>query len=201
MKLSIHMVLVLLFSACALGKEIGTVMIVRGEAELLHNKIKTKLKIGKPISDGDEIQTKVGAYVKVVMQDRNIIVLAENSSLSFDEYITHKASKKVKMTLAYGSARHVVNQKYTGEKEKYEVRTPTTVAGVRGTDFLTIYNKESFDSVTCTLDGKVELKIGDQPFLIEGGNFAKVRSGDVSVQVVQTDRQWLEKVLRLHTLE
>lgn len=63
------------------------------------------------------------------------------------------------MSVEYGSARHVLKQKYVKKNEKYEVRTPTTVAGVRGTDFLTIFKKDTTESVICTLEGQVSLDL------------------------------------------
>lgn len=196
-----------LFSSDVLAKEIGKVAIIKGEATLAFEKNERKAKIGNAVSEGDVITTQAGAYLKVVMQDRNILVVPENSKLSIDEYITAKNKKSVVMSVEYGSARHVLKQKYVKKNEKYEVRTPTTVAGVRGTDFLTIFKKDAGESVLCTLEGKVSFylskdDVGDQkPVLVEAGHFVRVKSGDSSPQVVETDKPWLEKALKAHSLE
>lgn len=198
------------FALCSqiiLAKEIGTVVILKGDAGLVHNMNQQKIKTGSAISEGDEIETQANSYVKIVMKDRNILVVAEKSKLSINEYISGKDNKSVQMTMEYGSARHVLYQKYINTNEKYEVRTATTVAGVRGTDFLTIFNKESGDSVTCTLGGKVSLALlkngqaEQNPILVEADHFVKVKKGDFKLQVIETDKMWLEKVLKAHSLE
>lgn len=196
-----------LFSSIVIAKEIGKVAIAKGEATLVFEKTDRKAKIGSAVSEGDIIVTQPGAYLKVVMQDRNILVVPENSKLSIDEYITVKDKKSVLMSVEYGSARHILKQKYVKKNEKYEVRTPTTVAGVRGTDFLTIFKKDAAESVICTLEGKVSFyllkgDIGDQkPVLLAAGHFVRVKSGDSSPQIIETDKAWLEKVLKTHSLE
>ena len=198
---------VALFSQIILAKEIGKVAIIRGDAAMVRAKAENKIKIGNAVSEGDEIITQPGGYVKVVMQDRNILVVAENSKLSIDEYITAKDKKNVAITVEYGSARHVLKQKYVKKNEKYEVRTATTVAGVRGTDFLTIYKKDAAESVICTLEGKVSLDLlkggvaEQKPVLVAAGHFVRVKSGDSSPQVIETDKAWLEKALKSHSLE
>ncbi len=196
----------ILFTQLGLAGEIGTAAIVRGEASLVHDKKSQIIKIGTVISEGDEVITQEKSYVKIIMADRNIVVVAEKSKLSINEYLTEKDKKNVQMTMAYGSARHVLAQKYTGKKEKYEVRTATTVAGVRGTDFLTIFNKDE-ESVICTLEGKVALgllkdgKAGDTEVAVDAGHFVRVKKGDAQPQVVETDKLWLEKALKAHSLE
>ncbi len=196
-----------LFSLIGLAKEIGKVVIAKGDSTIIHQKIDNKAKIGGAVSEGDVIVTPLGAYLKVVMQDRNILVIPENSKLSIDEYVTAKDKKSVVMSVEYGSARHVLKQKYVKKNEKYEVRTPTTVAGVRGTDFLTIFKKDSTESVICTLEGQVSLDLlkggvaEQKPVLVAAGHFVRVKSGDNTPQIIETDKAWLDKALETHSLE
>lgn len=196
-----------LFSSNVVAKEIGKVAIIKGDATLVFEKSDRKVKIGSAVSEGDVIITQPGAYLKVVMQDRNVLVVPENTKLSIDEYVTVKDKKSVVLSVEYGSARHMLKQKYVKKNEKYEVRTPTTVAGVRGTDFLTIFKRDAAESIICTLEGKVSFylskdDVGDQkPVLVEAGHFVRVNSGDTSPQVIETDKAWLEKALKNHSLE
>lgn len=196
-----------LFTSIGLAKEIGKIAIAKGDSTKLYGKLIEKVKIGSAVSEGDVIVTQSGAYLKVVMQDRNILVIPENSKISIDEYVTAKNKKSVVMSVEYGSARHVLKQKYIKKNEKYEVRTPTTVAGVRGTDFLTIFKKDSTESVVCTLEGQVSLDLikgevaAQKPVLVAAGRFVRVKSGDSTPQVVETDSAWLEKALKTHSLE
>lgn len=195
------------YSQMTLAKVIGAVMILRGGAELLHNAKIQQLKTGSQISEGDQIETKASTYVKVVMKDRNVLVITENTKLAINEYKTTKDSKKVQMEIAFGSARHFLEQKYKNKDEKYEVRTATTVAGVRGTDFLTEYNVETGDSVLCALEGKVSLdilkngKAEQKPVIVDAGHFVRFKKSDLIPQVIETNKAWLDKALLKHSLE
>ncbi len=194
-------------SQTLLAKEIGTVLISRGQAEIIHNSKGQKIKIGSRISEGDQIETQANAYLKVVMNDRNVLVLAEKTKLTITEYKTTKDNKQVLMALEKGSARHSLEQKYSQKNEKYEVRTATTVAGVRGTDFLTEFETVTGDTVLCALTGKVSFDLLNDgapalaPVLVEAGHFVRLKKGEVILKVIQTNAVWLEKALKRLSLE
>lgn len=206
LKISLVNLIVIFCAQFCFGAGIGKVVIIKGDAGLVHEKSRSKIKIGNTISSGDEIVTEAGAYVKVVMADRNILVVAENTKLIIDEYVTAKDKKSVQMTMDYGSARHILKQKYVNKNEKYEVRTATAVAGVRGTDFFTIYDGKSGDAVVCTLKGKVSLEImnngaaAQSPVMVEAGHFIKVRKGELQPKINTTDKLWLKKHLKIFSL-
>lgn len=199
----IFIMLCLFFTVSVSAKEIGVVMLVRGAAT---NQKNEQIKVASKVNEGDQIETSPGAYVKIVMNDRNIVILTEKSKLKFDEYIDDLENKKVKITLTKGSARHVVNETYNKAGQYYEVKTAVAVAGVRGTDFITEYNDESGDTILCALKGIVSFDLlndapENKPVLVAAGNFIRFKKTDTVPQVIETKKQWLEKALQLHSLE
>ena len=87
-------------------------MILRGSAQMTKNFKTEPLKAAIKISEGDQIETSAQSYVKIVMNDRNIIVVTENSKMKIEEYKTEVDHKKVSINLEYGSLRHKLEQKY-----------------------------------------------------------------------------------------
>jgi hypothetical protein len=71
------------------------------------------------------------------------------------KYEAQANNHNVELSLERGKIRATVEQKYDGDKNKFNVKTPTAVAGVRGTDFLTSFNTESQKSNVITFSGVV----------------------------------------------
>lgn len=187
----------------AAQSEIGQLALIKGDVEVLHDQKLLTPKLGYKLFEGDKIQTKAQSSAKLVMNDRNIIVVTENTELKLSHYRQVKNEKQVIIDLAKGSARHALKQKYKNN-EKYEVRTPVMVVGVRGTDFITKFDASSEDSVLCAIEGVVSLNLqnnkSDPAILVNSGNFVKIKKGDRAVQVIATDAAWLERALKQHAL-
>ncbi len=172
----------LLIATPSFSKQItGTLMVVKGEVTVLKdNKSKEKkAKVGMKVRQGDVISCGKDSRAKIVMADKNIIHVSPESKLSLDEYDYKKDEKKVMLNVIYGKIRSSVNQKYDGEKSKFQVKTPTAVAGVRGTDFLTSYAPRTKTSQIVTFKGLVA--VGRQgpnnsivnPVIVKPGQFTK----------------------------
>ena len=198
---------VILTSTAVWAAPIGTVMFLKGQATVKHDQKESPLKVTSSIYAGDEITTMAESKVRLVMNDRNIIVVVENTKMSFEEYRNVKKNKHVKINLDHGSLRHALQQKYKGKDEYYEVRTATAVAGVRGTDFITSLENETGDTVLCTLDGRVSfdlIKNGEPekaPLFVDAGKFIRFKKGDSQAAVIEVKKPWLEKALKAHSLE
>ncbi|MEQ1723534.1 MAG: FecR domain-containing protein, partial [Pseudobdellovibrio sp.] len=168
-----------LFAQVSLAKEIGIVMLVRGKAERIDSKKSETIKVGTKIYESDRIETAEEAYVKLVMNDRNILVVTEKSKLTINEYKSSMKLKKVLISLEQGSLRHALEQHYKKKNDRYEVKTATSGSGVRGTDFITQYEPQTGDTVLCTLRGQVSFdlikdgKPAETPVLASAGEFIR----------------------------
>ncbi len=96
---------------------------------------------GDPVAVGDFIRTKSKSRCEITYLDGNIIRLAEASRLRVTEYSLEKNNQK--LDLLRGKVQSIVKTaaEVTGVAKggRFEVHTPTAVAGVRGTNFFTYY--------------------------------------------------------------
>lgn len=149
---------IFLFGFFAHADVYGVLMVVKGDVQII-SKLKnmTKAKVGQKVFPGDTIETKEEARAKVVMLDKNVINISPNSKFEFQkyEYDPDQNKKGALLNVIYGKIRMTVNQKYDDEKNKFQVKTKTSVAGVRGTDFLVSFNRTTEASKVVTFQGQV----------------------------------------------
>ncbi len=142
----------------AMAKGFGVVTMVRGKAiQISENGQKSELKKGDKVFETDTITTFATSAVRIVMMDTNIIDIYPNSNLLIKEYVydPKQDKKNVRLEITVGRVKSTVKQRYDNNRNKYEVKTPVVVAGVRGTVFITEHESESALSRIQTLEGHV----------------------------------------------
>lgn len=108
----------------------GTVLVIhKGGAEAY------ALQNGSPIFAGDTLITAKDSRVTMELRDKSAVTLTSYSKLVIDRslYNPDAGRRDTRLQLLLGRLRTVVS-KVTGDSA-YQVRTPTAVAGARGTDF------------------------------------------------------------------
>lgn len=138
----------------------GVLMVVKGSVKVQSaSKQTTDAKVGSKVIEGDTIITGADARAKVVMADRNVINVNPDTQVVIAKYENDAASgkKNVEMNLLQGKVRNNVEQTYDGEKNKFLIKTPTAVAGVRGTQFLAGFNPQTQMTSIVTFKGSVTL--------------------------------------------
>lgn len=150
----------LVFSVRAFANEAnGIMMVVKGDIKVTSLKDgKTEAaKVGKKVYSGDSITAGPDSRAKVVMSDKNILNISPDSKVVIEKYTNDPKSdsRSVELKVEYGKVRAQVEQKYDGEKNKFNIKTPTAVAGVRGTDFITGFNRQTRQSSIVTFSGMV----------------------------------------------
>lgn len=157
--LTIMMSLVLSLDVGAQNEISGTMMVVKGEVKITNSKTgKTDAaKVGSKVHSGDTIASGADSRAKIVMSDKNVINISPDSKITIAKYENDpkKDSRNVELKVDYGKVRASVEQKYDGEKNKFNIRTPTAVAGVRGTDFVTGFNPRTQQTRIITFTGVV----------------------------------------------
>jgi hypothetical protein len=94
---------------------------------------------------GDTVRTKSLSKAEVTFVDGNILRLAEKTAVEIKEYMLSQDRLSATLRLARGKIHNIV--KMAGrlfgadKKDRFEVHTPTAVAGVRGTNFFSYYLK------------------------------------------------------------
>ncbi|MFN3696226.1 MAG: FecR domain-containing protein [Pseudobdellovibrio sp.] len=137
----------------------GLLMIVKGEVKITKSDNQTTdAKIGGKVFVQDTIVTGKDSRAKIVMSDRNIINVLPDTKLRISSYLNNGSEKNVRLDLIEGKVRNNVEQKYDNDKNKFEVVTPSAVAGVRGTQFITSFDKGTFKTAIITLKGEVSFR-------------------------------------------
>jgi hypothetical protein len=138
----------------------GVFMVVKGDVKVEKSDKKiVPAKVGMKVNQSDTIIAGKDSRAKVVMQDKNVLNISPDTKILIEKYQfdESKDQKNVTLNVLYGKVRSTVNQKYDGEKNKFQVKTPSAVAGVRGTDFLTQFSQSSHQAKFVTFEGKVEV--------------------------------------------
>lgn len=119
---------------------IGTVLAVQGTAEVQTQNATTweALRFRDAIYLNDTVRTVDNGQVKVLLRDETILTLAERSEMRFTEFLLTQNQRRTLVDLAVGKLR-VLTTTFFGGGSAVEVRTPNTVAGVRGTIFVVIF--------------------------------------------------------------
>lgn len=154
----------------------GTVMVSKGDVKVLAAKLQGKeeaAKVGKKVFPGDTIIAGVDSRAKIIMSDKNVINISPDSRITIAKYENNGTSKNVELNVSYGKVRATVEQQYDGEKNKFNIRTPTAVAGVRGTDFLTGFNRTTQVTQVTTFSGVVAVGIPGQGGRIQNAVFVR----------------------------
>jgi hypothetical protein len=141
----------------ASAKQIGLFMVVKGEVKVVRGSETLKAKVPLGVYQGDTVISAKDARAKIVMNDKNVIHISPSTELKIETYVNNGQQKNVELNLKEGKVRNNVEQTYDGDKNKFIIKTPTAVAGVRGTQFITSFDKGRNETKIVTLQGRVEL--------------------------------------------
>lgn len=150
--------LVLLALPCA-AQEVGTVAALDGTADIGRHGVWTAAAAAAPIEQGDQLRTGRPGRLKVVFQDDSVLSVADESLVVINEQVFDPANSKTRsyFDLIRGKLNSIVSEYYSRPGASYEVKTPTAVAGVRGTEFSVSYDPADETTEVLGFSGKVEV--------------------------------------------
>ncbi|MFC1669480.1 FecR domain-containing protein [Spirochaetota bacterium] len=160
-----------------LSKAHGFISFFSGKVEITDNKNQTKsASVKAPLIKGYKIKTYKRSFATVQIGSNIVLKVLANTELLFESLLENEETQ---LKLNKGSVYTKVLKKLKKE-EKFDIGTPTTVAAIRGTEFLTEYKKGSSNIFVKT--GKIavfkstkQLKKDDKPVaFVEAGNFIVV---------------------------
>lgn len=150
---------VIAFPNLSLAETHGVFKVVKGDVKVKSGKTQaiTPAKVGQKVLPSDTVITAQDSRAKIEMVDKNVINITPETNVRIDKYEFDPAQKKknVLLNVLKGKIRSKVNQKYDGEKNRFQVKTPSAVAGVRGTDFLASYDTSTQQTQVVTFEGEV----------------------------------------------
>lgn len=153
-KMIVHIIIFSMFSILfADNTPSAVILLKKGIVELHRQNERKAISVGDILYNGDELISKDESLAAIrFVDDGAIIKLFSNSILTIT---TKKEEDKLgkQLYLEVGELWSKVKK----ESGSYQVETPTAVAAVKGTDFLTDV-KENGDTWLFTFQGVVELK-------------------------------------------
>ncbi|MFA5098582.1 MAG: FecR domain-containing protein, partial [Candidatus Margulisiibacteriota bacterium] len=105
--------------------------------------------IGTVLGQDDNLRTKLNSKAEIGIDDNTTIIVEENTIININElYKSDEQGDQSSLKLLLGKVRAKV-KRVLKKTEKFEVKTPTSVAGVRGTDFSVLYNMMGESLFSC----------------------------------------------------
>ncbi len=121
------------------AEAVGEVTEVTGTVEVIRTSgsAKEKAKYKLPIYAGDEVATGGDGRVKIHLTDDSVLALSPGTRMRVDSHVvkTQEQARTSTISLLKGTVLTLVGKVFSGSGSNYEVKTPTAVAGVRGTYF------------------------------------------------------------------
>lgn len=148
-----------------------------GEVFIINGAVKTPAKIGDKINEGLGIETGANSFVEIVLGE-NMIKLMEKTFVQVTQLTTNAdKGEESDFFLKEGKTISRITKKL-GKSDSYKVTTPTSVASVRGTDF--VVGVEADKSYIACLNGKVAVRgthVDDsQAVNVNGGQQVQVQA-------------------------
>lgn len=126
-----------IFSSYSEGAPIGRILEMSGSVLFKEKSSDSyqKAKKGLPLEKGFWIKTGVDGWTVLLLSDNSRLTLANNTELEITEFIVSKERKDGLFNVAQGKLRASITR-LTGENVNYKIKSPTAVAGIKGTEFM-----------------------------------------------------------------
>src|SRR5262249_39649655 len=144
-------------------ERVGAVTEVEGPAESLPPSAGawSPLAQGDPILLGDQLRTRPDSKLRVTLREDSVLTLAPGSQLSVTEQVVAPAAVS-RFQLLLGTIKAAVTERYSEPNARFEVETPTAIAGVRGTSFLASYDTAKDETLVVGLTSVTRVRtLGD----------------------------------------
>ena len=159
----------------------ATVELVRGQAFLVHDKNENALKPGDIISEMDSVKTGVDGIVLVSIQKQNArLEIQPNSLIAFSSILKNEKILNIRSGNLWFKLNH------TRANEKWFVKTPTSVAGIRGTKIFTFQIGDMFGTCHCEGDVEFSSASGDY-FSTHHKDYLTISSAEKTIVITDDD--------------
>src|SRR4030066_776632 len=140
---------------------VGKFTFVQGRVDVLRQPAPraVPVKMGNAVFVGDIIRAKSASKAEITFKDGNIVRVAPNTRVEISEYMFDEAKGKGILKLSRGKVQAIIQEKIAkriatfGEANRFEIHTPTAILGVRGTNFVVLYQRNS--SGVLVLEGTI----------------------------------------------
>ena len=182
----------------AAAQDVGWVAALEGTAEVQRGGNWAALAQGGAVQLGDHVRTAAGSRVKLLFRDDSVLTLGERSEIVIDEQVAGEAPTTT-FSLLLGKVRALVSDRYSAKGAEFEVKSPTAIAGVRGTSFLAGYDQSKDETQVVGLEHTTAVRsvldaVGAKGVLVGPGQSTTVGRGkmpSVPTKLPQTTIQSL----------
>jgi hypothetical protein len=120
----------------------GTIKTVRGDVTVVRDNARAAAIAGSPLQARDRIQTGADSAVAITLKDGTVLSVGPESVVDLGEFAFNATTQEgnVLVRLLRGTVRMATGLIAKLQPEQVKVTTPTSVIGVRGTDFIVEQN-------------------------------------------------------------
>jgi hypothetical protein len=127
-----------IFASAALAADVGEVKVVKGTAHIERGAERIAVRAGMPVQQSDKVVTAADGTVGITFSDNSLLSIGPDSRFAIDHYVfdstTHAG--KFDSTLSKGTLAVVSGKMVKQSPESMKIRTPSSIMGVRGTEFV-----------------------------------------------------------------
>jgi hypothetical protein len=153
---------VLLYTSAAAvaQEEVAVIASQEGASEIERGGERIPAKLGGSVYLGDTVHTGPASQLRLVFRDESVLNVGTDSTIVIDENVFDPAAGAFDsvMRLLSGKVRAVVSDYYGQRNARYEIQTRTSVAGVRGTEFIISHDPASDVTEVIGISGEVEVR-------------------------------------------
>jgi len=175
-----------LFTGNILAQEVGKITALQGKVDILKGGKPPAVmaKINEPVYLNDIIRTKTDSRAELTFRDGTVVKIAPRSRVDISEYFADARSFRVTLNVPRGKAgasvakESVEKIKAFPKANRFEIKTPIAVAGVRGTNYI-VAHYPTYSTVT-VLTGRVycyNLQIPERVVEVGAGQATVIREG------------------------
>lgn len=125
-------------AAGAIAADVGEIKVVKGTAHIERGAQRLALRPGMPVQQSDKVVTGADGTVGITFADNSLLSIGPDSRFAIDRYVfdstTHAG--QFDSTLSKGSLAVISGSIVKQSPEAMKIRTPSSIMGVRGTEFV-----------------------------------------------------------------
>ena len=132
------MLAALSLAAVANAAGIGQIKISKGEVVIVREGQTLPAPVGTRVQTSDTIKTGADGSVGITLEDDSLLSAGPNSVLSLDRFVFDATTRQgeFETTLQKGSLAVISGRIAKQSPDAMKVRTPSSILGVRGTEFV-----------------------------------------------------------------
>lgn len=116
--------------------QVGEFLQVEGDVLRLSGGVGAKALVKMPIFLQDAVATGAKSQAVLQFQDKSVLALKENTKVLISQMLIDGNTRQSRFEVLSGKVRAVVETVYDPKTSRTELKTPTSIVGIRGTDFL-----------------------------------------------------------------